>query len=150
MIAVKVILYKNVDKLGRIGDIVEVKPGYARNFLIPKGYAAVVDEGKIKDLEYKKKIAEKKRLKELADAEALAEKLSSVSCTVAVNVTEEGKLYGSITPRDIIEALEKEGVKLDKNMIKLDEPIKEVGVYEIPIEITSEITTKLKVWVVKK
>ena len=144
----QVLLRKDVDRLGRIGEIVAVKSGYARNYLIPQGLAAAPTPGNIRRVEIEqKKNEEAERLRE-QDRAALAESLKSASITVTAKANEEGHLFGSITTAQIAEMLQAEGYKVDEKMVQLTEPIKELGVIEVPIQIKPELISSCKVWVV--
>ncbi len=146
----EVILRNAIDKLGHPGDIVSVSPGYARNFLLPRGLAYQATPGNLKRI-----AAEKSRLEALenerkAAAEAIAEKLAEVSVTFAARVGEEGKLFGSVTTADIAHQLEAQGFKLEKRQIELNEPIKALGMYKVPIRLHADVHPEIKVWVIKQ
>lgn len=146
----EVILRRSIGKLGRAGDIVEVKDGYARNFLLPKGFAYPATEG------HKRKVQEesKRRAHKLAvqkeDAEAQAAALDNVELHFTARSGEGDKLFGSITSGDIAEKLAEEGFEIDRRAIELDEPIKMIGVYKVPIRLHAEVRTEVRVWVVKE
>ncbi len=146
----KVILREDADKLGKTGDVVEVKDGYARNFLIPKKMALESTPGSLKIIEENKKIALLRQNREKREAEAVGKRLASISCTVVVKTGEADKLFGSVTANDISRVLENEGLKIDKRQILLEDPIKELGVYQVPVKLHQDVTTQLKVWVVKE
>ncbi len=146
----KVILHEDVPDLGRIGDLVAVKPGYARNYLIPQGLAVKASIKSMRQLEHQKRMVERHKQKVYLNANQLAEKLNKVSCTIPVLVGEQDKLFGSVTARDIEQALENEGVKISRRQIELDEPIKSVGVYTVEVRLHEDVRGKLKVWVVAK
>ncbi len=146
----KVILRKDVETVGKAGEIVEVKNGYARNYLIPQGLALEASKGNVKRFEQEKKSLELQKNREKKAAEKEAEKLNDTSITISVSVGEEDKLFGSVTSQDIANALEEKGFALDKRKILLDEPIKALGIYSIPIKLHPEVEAKVKVWVVKK
>jgi large subunit ribosomal protein L9 len=146
----KVILHKEVPNLGTIGDIVKVKDGYARNFLIPKGFAALATDKNLKQLEHQKLLVSHKEKKFMEESKRLVEKIERVSCTIARRVGEESKLFGSVTSADISASLASEGVEVDKRTIELDEPIKQLGVFTVPVKVHREIKANLKVWVVKE
>ena len=146
----KVILRKDVEKLGKFGDIVVVKDGYARNYLIPKGFALEANERNLKIIEEEKKELLRKKEREKKEALSLADKIKNASCTVLVEVGEDGKMFGVVTNQDIAKAFEDIGIKLDKRMIELNEPIKELGVFYIPIKLHPEVSVETKIWVVKK
>jgi len=141
-----VILLKDVKGTGKAGDIVKVSDGYARNMLIPKGFAQEATDGNIRNLEKQKAIAAEKRAAEKAKAEALAEKLSSVGIEIKTKSGEGGRLFGSITSKDIAEALkEQHKIDVDKKNILLDSPIKQIGDHEIEIKLFYEVKAVLKV-----
>ena len=145
----QVILKKDVDKLGKTMDVVSVRDGYARNFLMPQGCAVAATAGNRKAIEAAKMLSEKREEKKLKEARQLAKKIEKVPCTLPVQVHEEDKIYGSITGQEIAEFLIKEGYEIDKNSIELEEPIKQLGVYSVTIRIYKDAIAKLKVWVVK-
>ncbi len=148
--AVEVLLMDAVPGLGIEGDVVNVADGYARNYLFPKGMASEVSEGKKRQIE--KKRAERLELmkKEQGAAEELAKKFENLSCTLAVKTAESGKMFGSVTAAQILEKLAEEGVKLDRNQIKLDAPLHELGVFDVVINLHPEVQTTLKVWIVEE
>jgi len=146
----KVILSKDVENLGKIGDIVSVKNGFARNFLIRKGLALEAIPKNLKKMEQDKKREEKIREEERKRAEELSLNLKGVSLTIPVETKDDESLYGSISPSEICEVLGKEGIEIDKKTILMDLPIKNLGIYEIPIRLHPEVEVKIKVWVVKK
>jgi large subunit ribosomal protein L9 len=146
----ELLLKKNVDKLGRVGDIVKVREGYARNYLLPSGLATNVTPANLKQIE-KEKIKMELQLKEDRERlQGVLEKISAASCTIGVKANEEGKLFGSVTPANVAEALTKEGFPVTKEMVKLDNPIKVCGVYDVTIALNLEMQTKCKVSVVKE
>lgn len=146
----ELLLKKNVDKLGRLGDIVKVKKGYARNYLLPKGFATNVSAANLKLIEKEKIKMELQLKEERARLQGVLDKIYAASCTILVKANEEGKLFGSVTPAQIAEALAKEGYPVDKEMVKLDSPIKVCGAFDITIALNFEMQTKCKVWVVKE
>jgi len=146
----KVILKQDVDSIGTVGDIVTVKDGYARNYLIPKGMALEATAGNLKRIEQEKKNLELQKNREKKAAEHTATDLNNVSVTISVSGGEEDKLFGSVTSQDIADALKEKGFEIDKRKIILDEPIKVLGIYSVPIKLHSEVEAKVKVWVVKK
>jgi len=145
----KVILKKDVETLGPAGKIIDVKDGYARNYLIPQGIALKADEKNIKILEEEQKRLKLKLNKDKKNAELLAEKLNGVSCTATVSVGEEDRVFGSVTSQNIADLLKEKGFDIDRKKILLEEPIKALGIYEIPIKLHSEVEAKIKLWVVK-
>lgn len=146
----KIILKENVEKLGKSGEVKEVKDGYARNYLIPRGLALIASKKNLKFYEEQKELNSRRQEKQKQAARGLAEKLSNASCTIAADVGPDEKLYGSVTSADIAEAFAKEGVSLDKRQIILEGPIKKTGVFKIPVHLHPEVKTEVKVWVVKK
>ncbi len=146
----KVILRQNIDKLGKIGQIVDVKDGYALNYLIPKGFAYVAVKGNVKALEEEKKIVEKRNLQELKAAELLASELEKISVTIPVQVGEEDKIFGSVTTQMIADALKEKGHEIDKRKIELEEQIKTLGIYNVSIKLHPSVSAKIKVWVVRE
>ncbi len=146
----KVILRKNFEQLGKIGDIVDVKDGYARNFLIPRDIAAVATEGNIRALEVEKAQKAKKLAKALEDAKALAEKLSSLSVSIPVKVGEEDKIFGSVTAQMIADALKEKGFDIDKRKIEIKEPIKSLGIYDVLVKVYPSVDATVKTWVVRE
>jgi large subunit ribosomal protein L9 len=146
----EVILTKDVEKIGKIGSVVKVKDGFARNFLIPGGFALPVTTGNLKKLEAEKQKKSEQAEKMKNEALALEKRLGSLSLTITAISQDEEKLYGSITNHDISVALKEEGFDIDKNIIQLSEPIKKLGIYEVPIKLHSDVIAKVKIWVVKK
>ncbi len=147
----EVILNQDMDKLGKAGSIIRVKDGFARNFLIPNGLAIPATAVSLKRLEQdkEKKILQLEKVKK--EFESLKVRLAGLSLTIPALTQEEGdKLYGSISEQDITAVLKEEGFDIDKNLIMLDEPIKSLGIYEIPVKLHPEVTAKIKIWVVKK
>lgn len=145
----QIILREDVPSLGKAGDLVKVANGYARNYLIPRKIAVEATPRNLKALEHEKLLIEHKKRREHRESESLKDKIESISCTIGVKVGEDDKLYGSVTSMDIEEGLKREGVELDRKKIELEEPIRTLGVYTVPIKISPEIQAKLKVWVVK-
>lgn len=146
----KVILRQNIDKLGKIGQIVDVKDGYALNYLIPKGFAYVAVKGNVKALEEEKKIVEKRNQQELKAAEMLASELEKISVTIPVQVGEEDKIFGSVTTQMIADALKEKGHDIDKRKIELEEQIKTLGIYNVNIKLHPSVNAKIKLWVVRE
>lgn len=147
---IKVILRADVVGLGRQGEVRQVKDGYARNFLLARNLAFVATDEAVRQIQEQQKKDEVRRVQDKKKAEELAGKLTNISVTVAVEVNEEEKLYGALSAQDIEKALLAEGVEIDKKNIVLEAPIKELGIYDIPIKLQPEVAAKIKVWVVKK
>jgi large subunit ribosomal protein L9 len=141
----KVILKENVDNLGRIGDIVKVAPGYARNFLLPKGLAIEATERNAKALEHAKRQLEYKRNKELEQARAFAARIGAVTLTVAHQAGEEGKLFGAVTSMELADRLKEQGIEVDRKKLQLAEPIKHLGEFEVAVKLTPEVSATFKV-----
>ena len=146
----KLILRKDFETLGQVGDLVDVKPGYARNYLIPQGIAFIADKKNMRRLEEEQKRMAAKKDKEKVAAEKLAEELAKVSCTAAVTVGEEDRVFGSVTNQDIADLLKEKGFDIDKKKILLDEPIKALGIYDISIKLYTEVEATIKLWVIKQ
>ncbi|MCX5692960.1 MAG: 50S ribosomal protein L9 [Candidatus Omnitrophica bacterium] len=146
----KVILIEDVKSIGSMGDIVDVKDGFARNFLFPENLARLAVGSNLKIIEDIKKKKTLAAAKEKKEAEALKEKISAFSCTIPVEAGEDDKLFGSVTSHDVSRAFESEGLSIDKRQINLEEPIKKLGVYNISVKLHPEVTAEVKVWVVKK
>jgi len=147
---VKVVLKKRVDRLGNVGDIVTVADGYARNYLIPRDLATRADEGKIKLIEHERRVIKAREEKAIKETQELARRIEEVSCTISAKAGEEDRLFGSISGSDIALALDEAGVEIDKKNVQLEEPIKELGVYSVPIDLGRGITARLKLWVVRE
>ncbi len=143
----KVILTTNVPSLGSTGDMVNVKPGFARNYLIPQKKAIIATVGNVKQLEHEKQLVAKKVEAERKDAESVAKKLESMSVTILRHAGEEDKLFGSVTKKDIAEAIQKEGVEVHSASIKIDEPIKQLGTFDVSVKLFSDVQVQVKVWV---
>jgi large subunit ribosomal protein L9 len=147
----EVILTKDVDKIGRAGSVVQVKEGFARNFLFPHNLAKPATAESLKKLEQEKQARSAQSAKLKAESELVKQRLSALSLTIPALTQDEGeKLYGSIHAHEIAEALKAEGLTIDKSMIDLEEPIKSLGIYEIPVKLHPEVVAKVKLWVVKK
>ena len=145
----KIILVEDVPALGKMGDLVKVAGGYGRNFLIPQGKAIQATTQNMKILEHQTKQLKEKVDKIKREAEKMAKRIEAVSCTVTKPAGEEEKLFGSVTSMDIAESLRVDGIEIDRRKIILDEPIKTLGIYTIPIKLHPEVTAHVKVWVVK-
>ena len=146
----KIILLKDVENLGKKGDVKGVTDGYARNFLIPKKLAALATKSEIVKLEEQKKIEAQKAEKELARFQKLATQMDGLEIEISVKVSEEDKLFGAITSKQILEKLKEKGLEIKKEQIKLEEPIKETGEHEVVIEFPHNLETKIKIIVTKE
>ena len=149
---IKVILRQDVAELGSSGDVVTVKPGYARNFLLPQGLAFEATNANIKRLEEEKRRGEAKAKRDFLEARRRAAQLENVSLTFHANAGEEGKLFGSITSGDIADRLREQNLdfEIDKRDIELDESIKSLGVFTVPVRLHSEVKPEIKIWVIKQ
>ncbi len=145
---VHVVLQDDVENLGRAGDLVRVKPGYARNYLLPRGLAAIATRGNVAQIEHAKQVALKRAAKLSADAQTRAAELGKVRVEITANAGETGKLFGSVGAKDIAAALEAKGVEVDRKRIVLDEPIKELGEHSVGIKLGYDVTATIKVTVV--
>lgn len=146
----KVILLEAIDRLGKAGEVITVKEGYARNFLIPKKKAKIATPGNMKMLDALKKKQTVEESKKLEDAKKLADKISALSLTIAAQAGEEEKLFGSVSNDDVAASLAEQGINIDKKEIILDEPIKKLGTYQVTVKVHPEVKASLRVWVVKK
>ena len=145
--AVQVILRDDVANLGRIGDVVRVKPGYARNFLLPRGLAVEANPKNLRTLEHQKRVITAKAEREHKSAEAAAKRLDGLRVTVRARAGEEGRLFGSVTNRDVERLLAEKGFPVDRRRIAIDEPIKQLGTYPITVQVgrTVRATVQLTV-----
>ncbi|HUL59639.1 MAG TPA: 50S ribosomal protein L9 [Anaeromyxobacteraceae bacterium] len=141
----KVILREDVENLGRGGEVVDVKPGYGRNFLLPRGLAVLANPKNVRELDHQKSVASAKAAKAKASAEAVAKRLSETPVTLKRKVGEQDKLYGSVTALDVVEALAARGLVIDRRSIDLKEPIKSVGDFDVPVKLHHEVVGKAKV-----
>ena len=147
---VEIILTQDVEKLGKTGDLVKVKDGFARNFLIPQKKAYLATPQNIRRIEQQQKKLKFQYEQEKKAARQLADRLSKVSCTVSVEVNEQEKLYGSVSESDIAKALETEGFEIERRNIVLEQPIEDLGIFDIGVKLHPEVTTKIRLWVTKK
>jgi large subunit ribosomal protein L9 len=141
---VKLILREDVPKLGHAGEVVSVKPGYARNFLLPQGKAALASEAKVKELEHHKRLIGEKVARELKDLSAARDRLEQLELAVEAQAGEEGRLFGSVTAIQIAELIEEKGIEIDRRKIDLAEPIKEVGEHSVPIRLHREVIANVR------
>jgi large subunit ribosomal protein L9 len=146
----EVILIKDVEKIGKAGSVVKVKEGFARNFLFPQKLAREATPGSLKQLEKEAQARSAQYAKSKEEAEEIKKRLSAFSLTISALVQGDEKLYGGIGAHDISEALKVEGFTVDKNSIELTEPIKSLGIYELPVKLHPEVSATVKLWVVKK
>jgi len=146
----KVILKEDVKDLGTIGTIVDVADGYGRNYLIPRNLAVEANPRNIKEFEHHKRIIEARAKKIRRSAEDVAAKISSMSISFEVNAGEDDRLFGAITSRDIADEIAKSGIEIDRKRIALEEPIKRLGSYEVPVKVHTDVTATIRVEVKKK
>jgi large subunit ribosomal protein L9 len=146
----ELVLVKDFGKLGNAMDVVSVKDGYARNFLIPQGIAVPATANNKNKVAEAKRIENQKEEKKQKDALELAKKIEQIPCTIPVKVGDEEKIYGSVSAQEIADFLKKEGFDVEKRHVDLEEPIKQLGVYNINISLYKNVSAKLKVWVVKE
>lgn len=145
----RVILIKDFENLGKTGDTIEVKSGYARNYLVPQGIALIANSAGLKKIQEHVRLKELRNKKALQKAQELAEKLNSISLTVPVQVGEEDRVFGAVTSQMVADQLKEKGYEIDKRHIQLDEPIKALGIFEIPVKILQDVTATVKLWVIK-
>ena len=146
----KVILLKDIESLGSAGEVVEVKNGYGRNFLIPRNEALIASTANMAQFESRRKQQETLAERDRRAAEALAKKLEAESITAQVKVGEEDRLFGSVTAQHIAELLDEKGYEIDRRAIHLEDPIRELGVYNVEVRLHPEVATAVKLWVVKE
>ncbi|MEQ1795913.1 MAG: 50S ribosomal protein L9 [Nitrospira sp.] len=146
----KVILQETMDGVGHLGDLLDVRDGFARNFLLPRKKAVLADSRSIKAFEHVKRVAAEKAKKEKLEIEAHAKKVSAVTVTIEAQVGKDDKMFGSVTSKDLAEALAAQGFTIDRRKIQLAQPIKEIGTVTVPIKMPREVTATITVRVVKK
>jgi large subunit ribosomal protein L9 len=144
----EVILLEDIPQVGKTGDVISVSNGFGRNFLIPQKKAALADRRNIKQFEHQKKLAESKRLAEMATAQAMVDKIESISVKIFRKVGEQEKLYGSVSSQDVAEVLAEKGVEIDRRKIVIEHPIKMLGDFDISVRLFPEISATLKLSVV--
>ncbi len=146
----QVILQVDVPSLGKAGEIVDVREGYGRNFLLPQKKAVPADPKNIRLLEHQRRVVAAKQAKLKHHAEEILGKLANTSVTISREAGEDDKIFGSVTTKDIAETLRREGFEIDRHFIHLDAPIKSLGVFDVPVKLHAEVSGTIKVWVVKK
>jgi len=144
----EVLLRREVEKLGNAGDLVKVAPGYARNYLLPQGLAVTVSKENLRLIEGERKKVVQEEVERVDGLRELAQKLADASITIAEKASPEGHLYGSVGPQQVAAALQEQGFEIDSKMVLLDEPIKELNVYDVPVRFHTDIEATCKVWVV--
>ena len=146
----KVILRKDIETLGKIGDLITVKDGYARNYLIPRNIAFVATESNVKALDEEKKQQARKLEKEKKTSEVLAAELEKTSVTIKMKVGEDEKLFGSVTSQMIADALKEKNITLDKRQIELEDTLKSLGIFDVNVKLAGGVSGKVKVWIVRE
>jgi large subunit ribosomal protein L9 len=146
----KVILQETMEGVGHLGDLIDVKNGYARNFLLPRKKAVLADSRSIKAFEHIKRVAGERAKKEKSEIETHAKSISAVSITIQAQVGKDDKMFGAVTVKDIAEALAEKGFTVDRRKIQLDQPIKELGTVTVPIKLPRDVTATVAIHVVKK
>jgi large subunit ribosomal protein L9 len=146
----EVILKEDIASLGKIGEVVRVRDGYARNYLLPRGLVLVANKKNLKTFEHQKKIVVDQKQKIMRQAQAVGDQLAAVALVIPMKVGEEGKLFGSVTNIQIEKALKAKGLNVDRRKIHLEEPIKNVGDYEVAIRLSADLTVPLKVSVISE
>jgi large subunit ribosomal protein L9 len=146
----KVILQETMEGVGHLGDLIDVKNGYARNFLLPRKKAVLADSRSIKAFEHIKRVAAERAKKEKSEIETHAKSISAVSITLQAQVGKDDKMFGAVTVKDIAEALAEKGFTVDRRKIQLDQPIKELGTVTVPIKLPRDVTATVVIHVVKK
>ena len=146
----QVILRDRLENLGDAGEVVTVKAGYARNYLIPKGFAYEATDANLKRIERERAQVVKRASDQLQSARQRAASIEGISVTFNARAGEEGRLFGSITTADIADKLAEQGVEIDRKQIQLDEPIKSLGVHSVPVRLHADVRPEVKVWVIKE
>jgi large subunit ribosomal protein L9 len=144
----EVILKEDIANVGKIGDVVRVRDGYARNYLLPRGLVLEANKRNLKTFEHQKKVVADQKQKIMRQAHAVGDQLAGVSLVIAMKVGEEGRLFGSVTNIQIEKALKSKGLNVERRKIHLNEPIKTAGDYEVPVRLSADVTVPLKVSVV--
>lgn len=147
---VKLLLCENVETLGIVGDVVDVAPGYARNYLLPQGLATEPTDGNMRKLAKRRRVAELEHARKRSELEQLAEKLKDVEVTIRARANEEGVLYGSVGVKEIVDALAEDGFYLKPEQVGLERPIRQLDTEAVPIKLAEDLSTSVKVWVVRE
>ncbi len=145
-----VVLKEDILKLGKMGDVIRVRDGYARNYLLPRGLVLVANNKNVRSLEHEKRVIAARRDRVVKEAQSLSEKLAALALTIPARIGEEGKLFGSVTNIHIEKALSEKGFHVERRKIDLPQPIKAVGDYEVPVRLASDVVANVKVSVVSE
>ena len=146
----ELMLKQNIEHLGRLGDVVKVKPGYARNFLLPRGMAVMVTKSNVAEIERARAGALAEEQARLVGLRELAQKLTEAAVTIESRANAEGHLFGSVTQTQIASALREKGIPVDDRAVRLDQPLKEIGVYDVVVHLHASVEATVKVWVVQQ
>ena len=146
----EVILKEDIANVGKIGEVVRVRDGYARNYLLPRGLVLMANKKNLKTFEHQKKLVADQKEKVMRQAQGAADQLTSVALVISMKAGEEGRLFGSVTNMQLEKALKAKGLNVDRRKIHLDEPIKTVGEYEVPVRLAADLTVSLKISVVSE
>ena len=146
----ELMLKQNIEHLGRLGDVVKVKPGYARNYLLPRGMAVMVTKSNVAEIEQARAAALAEEQARVAGMRELAQKLAEASVTIEGRANAEGHLFGSVTQGQIAAALRDKGIAVDDRAVRLEQPLKEIGVYDVVVHLHASVEATVKVWVVKQ
>ena len=146
----ELLLKQNVERLGRTGDVVDVKPGYARNYLLPRGLAVLVTKGNLAEVERARANAVAEEQARLASLREMAQKLAEASVTIEGKANEDGHLFGSVSAAQIAAGLREKDIHVDDKQIRLESPLKEIGVYDVTVHLHAEVEASIKVWVVQQ
>ena len=146
----ELLLKQNIEHLGRTGDVVDVKPGYARNYLLPRGLAVMVTKSNVAEIEHARALAMVEENQRIAGLKTMAAKLGEASVTIEGKANEEGHLFGSVTAAQIAAALREKDVHVDDKQIRLEQPLKEIGVYDVTVHLHASVEATVKVWVVQQ
>lgn len=146
----ELLLMKNVEHLGRVGDVVKVKPGYARNYLLPLRFAVPVTKANLADIERAKAVAHQEELARIESLKELSGKMTETSVTIEGRANEEGHLFGSVNAAQIAAALRSKGFPIEEKHVRLDQPLKEIGVFDVAVHLHQDVNVQVKVWVVQQ
>ncbi|MBM3960356.1 MAG: 50S ribosomal protein L9 [Planctomycetes bacterium] len=146
----ELLLKQNVEHVGRIGDVVKVKPGYARNYLLPRGLAAMVTKTNVAEIERARAAAMAEEVQRVAGLKDLATKIAEASVTIEGRANAEGHLFGSVTSSNVAAALREKGLPVEDKQVRLENPLKEIGVYDVLVHLHADVEAKVKVWVVQQ